>query len=56
MLSLYVDDILLVGNDMDIIKKIKSYLNSKFDMKDMEETSCILEIKVTKIKIRDFCI
>lgn len=47
LLSLYVNDILLAVNDMDIIKKTKSYLNSRFEMKDIEETSYVLEIKIT---------
>jgi hypothetical protein len=32
---LYVDDMLLVGNNMDVIKEVKSQLSSKFDMKDI---------------------
>lgn len=48
ILSLYVDNILLIGNDMDIIKKIKLYLKLRFEMKDMDENSYILEIKITK--------
>jgi hypothetical protein len=32
---LYVDDMLLVGNNMDVIKEVKSQLSSKFDMKDL---------------------
>jgi hypothetical protein len=32
---LYVDDMLLVGNNMDFIKEVKSQLSSKFDMKDL---------------------
>ena len=32
---LYVDDMLLVGNNMDVIKEVKSHLSSKIDMKDL---------------------
>jgi hypothetical protein len=32
---LYVDDMLVVGNNMDVIKEVKSQLSFKFDMKDV---------------------
>eukprot|EP00253_Pinus_taeda_P022564 PITA_22564 len=32
---LYVDDMLLVGNDKEIIQDLKTQLSSKFDMKDL---------------------
>ena len=37
ILSLYVDNILIVGNDMDSIVAIKKWLSSTFEMKDMGE-------------------
>ena len=44
---LYVDDMLLDGNNMEVIKEVKSQLSSKFDMKDLGATNLILgkEIK-----------
>jgi hypothetical protein len=39
---LYVDDMLLVGNNMDVIKEVKSHLSSKFDMKDIGVANFIL--------------
>jgi len=36
-LVLYVDDILLIGNDVKFLKDIKEYLNGKFSMKDLGE-------------------
>ena len=33
--ALYVDDMFLVGNDMDLIKEVKQQLSSKFNMKDL---------------------
>src|SRR3954462_385099 len=45
-LILYVDDILLIGNDIDLLNSVKSYLNSKFSMKDLGEASYILGIKI----------
>jgi hypothetical protein len=32
---LYNDDMLLVGNNIDVIKEVKSQLSAKFDMKDL---------------------
>ena len=40
------DDILLIGNDIDLLNSVKSYLNSKFSMKDLGEASYILCIKI----------
>jgi hypothetical protein len=41
-----VDDILLIGNDMELLKSVKDYLNSKFSMKDLGEAVYILGIKI----------
>jgi hypothetical protein len=38
----YVDDMLLVGNNMDVIEEVKSKISSKFDMKDLGATNFIL--------------
>jgi len=45
-LVLYVDDILLIGNDVKFLKAVKEYLNSKFSMKDLGEAAYILGIKI----------
>ncbi|KAL0413268.1 UNVERIFIED_CONTAM: Retrovirus-related Pol polyprotein from transposon RE1 [Sesamum radiatum] len=42
-LVLYVDDILLIGND---VGDIKAWLSTQFSMKDMGEASYILDIKI----------
>ena len=34
-LVLYVDDMLLIGNDKEIIQDLKTQFFSKFDMKDL---------------------
>ena len=36
-LILYVDDILLIGNDIRVLTTIKSWLAKQFDMKDLGE-------------------
>ena len=42
ILSLYVDDILLMGNDTSMILSLKEWLKTQFEMKDMGEASYIL--------------
>ena len=43
---LYVDDILLIGNDMEILDSIKGYLNKSFSKKDLGEAAYTLSIKI----------
>ena len=45
-LILYVDDILLIGNDTEFLNSIKGYLNKNFSMKDLGEAAYILGIKI----------
>ena len=45
-LILYVDDILLIGNDIEFLDSIKGYLNKSFSMKDLAEAAYILGIKI----------
>ena len=45
-LVLYVDDILLIGNDVRVLSSVKVWLSSQFDMKDLGESSHILGIKL----------
>ena len=53
-LVLYVDDMLLVGNDKEIIQDLKTQLSSKFDMKDLGAANYILcmEIKRDREKMK----
>ena len=51
-LILYVDDILLIGNDIELLKSVKDYLNSKFSMKDLGEAAYILGIKIYRDRSR----
>ena len=43
---LYVNDILLIGNDIPMMQSIKTWLSNKFFMKDLGEASYILGIKI----------
>src|SRR3954464_5810925 len=45
-LVLYVDDILLIGNDVKFLESVKEYLNGQFSMKDLGEVAYILGIKI----------
>jgi hypothetical protein len=38
-LVLYVDDILVIGNDIGMLNDVKSYLNKKNSMKDLGEAA-----------------
>ena len=48
-LVLYVDDILLIENDVGILSSVKVWLLAQFDMKDLGEASHILGIKHCEI-------
>nr|GEW31135.1 hypothetical protein [Tanacetum cinerariifolium] len=45
-LILYVDDILIMGNNSPMLQDVKSYLERYFAMKDLGEASYILGIKI----------
>ena len=47
-LVLYVDDMLLVGNDKEIIQDLKTQLSSKFDMKDLGAANYILGMEIKR--------
>ena len=51
-LILYVDDILLMGNDIELLDSIKAYLNKSFSMKDLGEIAYILGIKIYRDRSR----
>src|SRR4051812_20818815 len=51
-LILYVDDILLMGNDIKLLESIKAYLNKCFSMKDLGEAAYILGIKIYRDRPR----
>ena len=41
-----MDDILLIGNDMEILDRMKGYLNKSFSKKEIGEAAYILIIKI----------
>ena len=44
-LVLYVDDILLIENDIEVLSDVKDWLKNQFEMKDLGETIIFLELK-----------
>ncbi|KAL6284121.1 hypothetical protein ACE6H2_015050 [Prunus campanulata] len=47
-LIIYVDDIIVTHDDLDEIGKLKGYLASEFDMRDLSGFKYILGIEVTR--------
>ena len=43
---LSVDDILLIGNDIEFLNSVKGHLNKSFSMKDLGDIAYILGIKI----------
>jgi hypothetical protein len=43
-----MDGILISGTNIEVINDVKSFLSKSFDMKDLEETDVILNIKLIK--------
>ena len=48
IICLYVDDMLIVGNDDKMIISTKNMLNSRFNMKDIGPSDVILGIKIIR--------
>ena len=46
LLSLYLDNTIIVGNNLKFVQTIKMWLSSTFEMKDMREASYILGVKI----------
>ena len=54
ILSLYVDDILLAGNDKEMIVTTKAWLSLNFKMQDMGEANYMLRVKIFRDRSRKF--
>jgi hypothetical protein len=51
-LVMYVDDMLLIGNNKEIIQDVKTQLSSKFDMKDLSASNFILGMEIKRDRKR----
>lgn len=49
---LYIHDILLVGNDVAILKDVKTWLGTYLSMKDLGNVAYILEITIYRDGLR----
>ena len=49
---LYVDDILIISNNIPILEFIKEWLKKCFSMKDLEEAEYILGIKIYRERFK----
>jgi uncharacterized protein (DUF2249 family) len=47
-LVLNVDDMLLIGNEKEIIQDLKTHFSSKFDMKDLGAANFILGMEIKR--------
>ena len=48
MLTLYVDDLLVIGGDIQLIENIRSTLMEKFKMADKGDVSLVLGMQITR--------
>ena len=48
IICLYIDDLLSMGSNDEILQATKRMLNSNFDMKDLGVADVILDIKISK--------
>ena len=48
ILCLYLDDILIFGTSLNVIKEVKDFLSQNFEIKDLGEADVILNIKMVK--------
>ncbi|GJV85125.1 retrotransposon protein, putative, ty1-copia subclass [Tanacetum coccineum] len=51
-LILYINDILIMGNNIPMLQNVKSYLGRCFAMKDLGEATYILRIKIYQDRIK----
>ena len=51
-LILYVNDILFIGNDIPMLQSIKTWLSQKFFIKDLDEASYILGVKIYRDRLK----
>jgi len=49
VIAIYIDDFLLFSSNIDNIKAVKEDLKKHFEMKDLEEASWILQMKIERL-------
>ena len=48
IMCLYVDDILILGTNLNVIEEVKKFLSQSFEMKDMGVVDVIMNIKLLR--------
>ena len=48
LISLYVDDILVAGSNLEEVNRIKQQFTKRYEMKDLGELNYYLGMKITK--------
>jgi hypothetical protein len=48
IICLYMDDMLIISTNINVVNDTKKYLTLKFKMKDLNEVDIILDIKIKK--------
>ena len=48
IIAVYVDDIILAGNNVNTMNKVKKAISDKFDVKDMGELHHFLGVKIVQ--------
>ena len=48
LLCLYVDDILILAPDLNLVNDVKKFLSHRFDMKDLGKAELILGMKIIR--------
>ena len=47
LLLLYVDDMIIIGDDLNDIQELNDFLSQQFEMKDLEHLSYFLGLEIT---------
>ena len=53
-LIVYVDDMMVIGNDLEESKVLQKYLSKEFEMKDLGSLKCFLGIEVSRLSLGIF--